>query len=677
MASSPAKAIARGLLGLILVILCTFASGAYAQSIQKYFGYLGDDLPPNNLPDVKGHTNLFSIGNWTGSTTDVGRAGTTAYVLQQLALAKAAHVQAIVPGFAFVFQKQSNSSCWFNDPNASVAWNTFVQALIDNGYLIPGQPDQSTVAAIYLVDEPNLGPTSNVPQGNCLADVNGAANPALQNAISAIKNNPATSNVPVASILSVKFDNIVHGMQLLDWVGFDDYTQSEWAGYMQQLKSYVPNKKLILVPGAESGPGCVDMNDPGPYFNEMNNNPNAIWLAPFAWTALQSECHGVGVRDIPSLRATYTSYGQGIKAQGCASSDKALVFCRSALASFALSSGELHWSFVDASGDVYNLYGSPSSGYHFNDASAMAGAQMADDGALTSYALPSNEQHWGFIGRDGNVYNLSWSPSLGYAVFNTSAAAGAPRAAADALTSFALPSGEQHWAYIGINGDVYNLYGIGGSYLVDDASVVAGAPQAAIGALTSFTLPSGEQHWGYIGTNGHVYNLFWSSVSSYQINDATAAAGAPQAASGALTSFILPSGEQQWAYIGTNGHIYNLYWVAGSYHVDDASAAAGAPLAASGALTSFTLPSGEQHWGYIGTNGDVYNLYWSAGTYHVADASAAAAAPQAIKGALSSFALPSGEQHWSFTGTNGDVYDLYWNSGSYHVVDVSAAAGAP
>lgn len=315
-------------IGVALTLLGSLMGNANAQSIQKYFGYLGDDLPPNNLPDVKGHINLFSIGNWTASTTDDGRAGTTEYVLQQLALAKAAHVQVIVPAFPYVFQKQSNSSCWFNEPNASGAWNTFVQALIDNGYLIPGQPDRSTVAAIYLVDEPNLGPTDQVPQGNCLGDVNGLPNPALQNAVSAIKSNPGTSNVPIASILSVKFDNIVHGMQLLDWVGFDDYTQSEWAGYMQQLKSYVPNKKLILVPGAESGPGCVDTNDPGPYINEMNNNPNAIWLAPFAWTALQSQCHGVGVRDIPSLRATYTSFGQGIKAQGCTSSKAASNYCK-------------------------------------------------------------------------------------------------------------------------------------------------------------------------------------------------------------------------------------------------------------------------------------------------------------------------------------------------------------
>lgn len=357
-----------------------------------------------------------------------------------------------------------------------------------------------------------------------------------------------------------------------------------------------------------------------------------------------------------------------------------------ALTSFGLPSGEQHWAIVGSNGNLYNIYWTPTSGYQFSDASAAVSAPQADHGALTSFVLSSGEQHWGYIGTDGNVYNLYWSPTSGYHLDNASTSSAAPAASTGALTSFTLASGEQHWAYIGTNGHAYDIFWspVTTSYHVQDVTALAGAPTAANGALTSFALATGEQHWSYIGTNGHVYNLYRNpNTLSYSTDDATAAAGAPAAASGALTSFALASGEQHWGYVGTDGHVYNLYWSATSftYGLEDATAGAAAPAAASGALTSFVLSSGQQHWGFIGTNGHTYDLYLDlpTHTYHVADGGASAGAPTAVPGALSSFVLSSGEQHWAYLGTNGDIYNLYWTpvNGSYQVNDISTAAGVP
>ncbi|GGA37494.1 hypothetical protein [Dyella nitratireducens] len=665
---SPVKRFVKRLLCSILVVLCMFSSSAYAQSIQKYYGYYYADAnnpPAVALDEMKGHINLYAIMSWSGDTSDAGRASSLAYLMTELAKAKAAHVHAIIPGYPFLFNLAAGStSCWQNYPAASQEWSSLVQTMVQTGYLIPGDPDRSTVTAVYLVDEPNLG-------SSCLSDVNGTANPALANAVNAIHSNANTSSLPVASILTTSFDQISSGMRLLDWVGFDSYgdSDSQWYAHLNELKSYAPSKKIIIVPGAQSGQGCVGINDTTPFFQTMQSDSQVVWLAPFVWFST-STC--LGIRDLSTLRTTYETEGAGIKAQGCTASNEAALFCGAALTSFVLSSGQQHWGFVGASGDVYNLYWSASAGYLVDDASAVTKAQKADSGALTSYTLSSGEQHWGFIGTDGNIYNLSWTAAAGYTVANASAAAGAPPAITGALTSFALSSGEQHWGYIGTNGHVYNLYWGAGAYHVDDASGSAGAPQAASGALTSFTLPSGQQHWAYIGTNGDVYDLYWSA-GSYYVADVSAATGAPRAASGALTSFTLPSGQQHWAYIGTNGNVYDLYWSAGSYYIADVTAAAGAPLASSGSLTSFVLPSGEQHWGYIGANGHIYNLYWGADAYHVDDASGSAGAPQAASSALTSFILPSGEQHWAYIGANGDVYNLYWSSGTYYVQDASAA----
>lgn len=307
---------------LALPLLLLAASLAHAQSIQKYFGYYGGDV--NNPPGVaidefKDHVNLYHILEWSGDTSDAGRAASANYVLAELAKAKAAHMQAIIPGYPFVLNNVStnpNAYCWGNYSGASQTWASFAQQLISKGYLIPGNPDKSTVVAVYVVDEPDI---------TCLTDQNGAAHPALQNAINAIRS--GTPQLKTAVIFGNSYLQATQAMKLLDWVGNDDYgaTDAVWNARLAELKSYAPGKKLIIVPGAR--PGCADViqDDPTRFFNAMNSDPQIAWLAPFTWFSSQG-CPGV--RDMPSLRPAYTNFGATIKAQGCASSAAAGQFCR-------------------------------------------------------------------------------------------------------------------------------------------------------------------------------------------------------------------------------------------------------------------------------------------------------------------------------------------------------------
>lgn len=314
-----------------LLLAMTMLGNAEAQSIQKYFGYFAGDSqgvtispPATALSEFQSSSNLYSIGGWSEDESATGRSVSAQYILSQLALAKAAHMHATIPGNAFLFQYNSTSGCYSIDTGASQAWNTFVQEMVSAGYINTASPDRSVVSAVYVVDEPN---------GNgCLPDVSGAPNPALQNAVNAIRSNPSTAMIPLASVLSgsVGFANISQGMQLFDWVGFDNYSDSEsqWESQLATLKSYAPTKKYILVPGAMSnndGGICVGTQSPTPFIEELQTDPQAVWLAPFVWFSTGS-C--LGVRDNPSLNATYTSIGTSIKVQGCSSSMAARNFCK-------------------------------------------------------------------------------------------------------------------------------------------------------------------------------------------------------------------------------------------------------------------------------------------------------------------------------------------------------------
>lgn len=311
---------------------------AHAAPVDKYFGYFGGDYDSASaanpggpgFPEMQDHINLYSILIWTTDGSAQGKAGSEGYVLQELAKAKAAHVHAIVPAFPFVFQIQFNKttgkqiSCAMIDADAARAWSSLAQKMVDQGYLVPGDPAHSTVVATYLLDEPNS-------DANCLSDVNGQANPAWSNAVNAIRQAPQTSGLPIASIMTDDFqDNMPQGIQLLDWVGFDHYgySDSKWQGAMNALKAVAPGKKYIVVPGAMQGCDNVQVEGTTRFFSAIENDPSVTWIAPFAWF---SGAGGVasckGIRDIPTLRATYTAEGNKIKNLQCNSSLGEKWFC--------------------------------------------------------------------------------------------------------------------------------------------------------------------------------------------------------------------------------------------------------------------------------------------------------------------------------------------------------------
>lgn len=313
-----------------LLAFMLVTSAASAQSVpEKYFGYFGGDYVSENpsnpgvgttLSEMKDHTNIYSIGAWSYDTSPAGKIASENYVLGQLAAAKAAHLHAVAPATPFVFQG-AGTGCRFMDPDANRAWASFAQKMIDQGYLIPNDPVRSTVVAVYLVDEPN--------GDGCLDDVDGAVNPILQNAINAIRTFPGTVTLPMASILTTDFKSFKKGIELIDWLGFDQYGDSDknWAGHMSSLKNYAPGKKFIVVPGAMQGCKDVDVDDTGRFTDALTNDPDVVWLAPFMWISTSSTC--LGVRDLPNLRATYAQFGLSIKAQQCNSSPAAKGFCQS------------------------------------------------------------------------------------------------------------------------------------------------------------------------------------------------------------------------------------------------------------------------------------------------------------------------------------------------------------
>jgi hypothetical protein len=337
-----------------------------------------------------------------------------------------------------------------------------------------------------------------------------------------------------------------------------------------------------------------------------------------------------------------------------------------------------HIAYIGQNGHIYELYMHPGQQpWGEDDVTGTAGAPAAQSGALTSWLSASdNLQHIAYIGQNGHVYELYMHPGQQpWGVDDVTGTAGAPAAQSGALTSFLSTSDNvQHIAYIGQNGHVYELYMHPGQqpWGVDDVTGTAGAPAAQSGALTSWLSTSDNvQHIAYVGPYGQVYELYMHpGQQPWGVDDVTGTAGAPAAQSGALTSFLSTSDNvQHIAYIGQNGHVYELYMHPGQqpWGVDDVTGTAGAPAAQSGALTSWLSTSDNlQHIAYVGPYGQVYELYMHPGQqpWGVDNVTGIAGAPAALSGALTSFLSTSDNvQHIAYIGQSGHIYELYMRPG--------------
>lgn len=150
---------------------------------------------------------------------------------------------------------------------------------------------------------------------------------------------------------------------------------------------------------------------------------------------------------------------------------------------------------------------------------------------------------------------------------------------------------------LGTNQNVYELYDSSTGWHSDDPMSLAGAPVAVSGsAVTSFINNSGSgdtgMHVMYLGTNEHAYALHWTA-NAWTWFDATAASGGVPAANGSkLTSFMDNAGGVRLYFLGTNSHVYELYWQSeGAASETDLTVASGGTVAATGsALTGVIGP---------------------------------------------------------------------------------------
>lgn len=289
-------------------------------------------------------------------------------------------------------------------------------------------------------------------------------------------------------------------------------------------------------------------------------------------------------------------------------------------------------------------------------------------------------------GSDGRVHELYWDGHWHH--HDLTQAAGAPAIGAGSMPTgydFNQPDtiyGTQHVTYVGTDGHVHELWydaDSGDGWQHHDLSHATNAPPAI--NVTSGYGYNNRQRVFYQGRDLHIHVLTWNQNGGWNHYDLSAATGAP-IAGGPPTGYVFyEQGSEHAIYVGTDGHIHEL-WAAGSaWHHNDLTAAAGAPLASDQPAGCALYSSSLQHIGYRGVDGHIHELWWLNGVWRHRDVNAMVSAPPAapaISAPIAVYAFDWDQSlHFVYTGNEGYIRELWFKGQDWHLNDLSIAINCP
>jgi REP element-mobilizing transposase RayT len=186
----------------------------------------------------------------------------------------------------------------------------------------------------------------------------------------------------------------------------------------------------------------------------------------------------------------------------------------------------------------------------------------------------------------------------------------------------------------------------------------------------------------YLGTDGHLHELWWSGTT-WSHNDLTATARnnpVDPLPDSALAGFGLNGNSPRVYYQGTDNHVHELWWSGTFWSHNDLTATAQnnpVPAATGSALTAFAIGSNSPRVYYQGTDSHVHELWYDGTAWHNNDLTATAQnnpTPTATDSALSSFALGGTSPRVYYQSSDGHVHELWWSGSAWSHNDLTIIA---
>jgi hypothetical protein len=234
---------------------------------------------------------------------------------------------------------------------------------------------------------------------------------------------------------------------------------------------------------------------------------------------------------------------------------------------------------------------------------------------------------------------------------------------------------EQHINYIGIDGHIHErFHRAEGNWIHNDLSVLAGSRflPAANSALDAYADLDGGQHVNFIGTDGHVHELYIAQGGHWIDNDLIVLSGngiTPRP-DGPLDGYVDDDKGQHVNFIGIDDHVHELFIASGGHWINnDLIVLSGNGITArpNSPLDGYVDDDNGQHVNFIGTDGHVHELHITPHGHWINNdlivLSGNGITPSRTSSLCGYMAQDNG-QHVNFIGTDGHVHELYIHPGA-------------
>jgi hypothetical protein len=262
--------------------------------------------------------------------------------------------------------------------------------------------------------------------------------------------------------------------------------------------------------------------------------------------------------------------------------------------------------------------------WRLSDLNALTGSAVAASGSSIA-SLYDNVNHLRFVfyvGTDQHI-NLAYWYGSWYSKDLTITSGGPVAAVGTALSAAKDDArGFEHLYYEGVDQHIHELYTVtdpNNIFAKDDTASANALPAAVNAPITSYyDQTNAIEHVFYLGSDYHLRHLFFTTY--WQAEDITPLLLLPTAAFGSsLSSFQDTVGKQQHVFfLGSDQHLYQIYGTAsptgnGTWNYQDVTLADLAPVPAlNSPFSSFKDdPDNQQNVFFLGTNQHLYHMYWS------------------------------------------------------------------
>ncbi len=322
-------------------------------------------------------------------------------------------------------------------------------------------------------------------------------------------------------------------------------------------------------------------------------------------------------------------------------------------------------------GHLYELYWDEEDGWHAKDLTAEAEAPLATAYPNAYIFATNGTQHvlYGGAPADGHVHELWWDDD-GWHHNDLTIDSGEQHLALTVPTGYEFyAEGTQHAVYQGRDDHIYELWWQNGDWHPGDLTAVTSAPPAD-SAPSAFAFEADHsQHVFYRGRDGHVFELEWKA-GWLPARNLTAPLGAP-IATGQPTGYVFADeGTLHVNYRSIDAQIHELWRDASGWHHFQLGAAINAPLADAAfepfgyAFNSQALqPVATQHVDYVGTDGHIHELWWDSNVWRHNDLTVAAGAPLSISSPTGYVFVEQGTQHVVYNSDSHQIIELAWTPG--------------